>query len=102
PPATQMRKSETSNPNAGPSFQAPRYRPNWPVAIGCFLVGTWLAVGFADFSPGQSSFHTTSPVSNNVAGGWGANASWVSFFSFGIAAWWLPVFLFWLVYLALR
>ncbi len=97
-----MPKAETSNPNDGPSFQAPRYRPNWPAAIGCFLVATWLSVALFDFSPQQSTFHTTSPAASNVAGGWGANISWISFYSLGIAAWWVPVFLFWLVYLAVR
>jgi DNA segregation ATPase FtsK/SpoIIIE, S-DNA-T family len=97
-----MSKSETSNSNDGPSFQAPRYRPNWPAAIGCFLGATWLTVAFFDFVPHQSTFHTTSPTANNVAGGWGANVSWVSFFSLGIAAWWIPVFLFWFVYIAVR
>jgi S-DNA-T family DNA segregation ATPase FtsK/SpoIIIE len=97
-----MPKSESSNPNEGPSFQAPRYRPNWLVAIGCFLVATWLSVAFVDFSPSQSTYNTTSPIGQNVAGGWGANASWVSFFTFGIAAWWGPIFLFWMVYLAIR
>jgi len=97
-----MPKAETSNRNDGPSFQAPRYRPNWLVAIACFLVATWLAVALFDFAPEQSTFHTTSPTANNVAGGWGANVSWVSFYSLGIAAWWGPVFLFWLVYLSIR
>jgi S-DNA-T family DNA segregation ATPase FtsK/SpoIIIE len=97
-----MPKAETSNSNDGPSFQAPRYRPNWPAAIGCFLVATWLTVALFDFSPQQSTFHTTSPVASNVAGGWGANISWISFYSLGIAAWWVPIFLIWLVYLAVR
>jgi DNA segregation ATPase FtsK/SpoIIIE, S-DNA-T family len=97
-----MPKAETSNSNDGPSFQAPRYRPNWPAAIGCFLVATWLTVAFFDFTPQQSTFHTTGPAASNVAGGWGANISWISFYSLGIATWWLPVFLFWLVYLAVR
>ncbi|MSU65902.1 MAG: DNA translocase FtsK [Opitutus sp.] len=97
-----MPKAETSNSNDGPSFQAPRYHPNWLAAIGCFLVGTWFSVALFDFTPKQSTFHTTNPTMANIAGGWGANVSWVSFFSLGIAAWWVPVFLFWLVYLAIR
>jgi S-DNA-T family DNA segregation ATPase FtsK/SpoIIIE len=59
-------------------------------------------VALTDFSPTQSTYHTTSPTEQNVAGGWGANASFISFFAFGIAAWWLPIFLFWMVYLAIR
>lgn len=97
-----MPKSETSNSNDGPSFLAPRYRPNWFTAIGCFLVATWLTVAFFNFVPEQSTFHTTNPTVNNVAGGWGANASWISFYSLGVAAWWVPVFLFWFVYLGVR
>ena len=32
-----MPKSETSTTNTGPSFQAPRYRPNWFGALMCFV-----------------------------------------------------------------
>ena len=42
-----MPKSDSSNPNGGPSFQGPRYRPNWLAAILCFIVATYLFGGAA-------------------------------------------------------
>ena len=97
-----MSKSETSNSNDGPSFKGPRYSPNWLAAIGSFLIGTWLSVALFDYRPIQSTFHTTSPTASNMAGGWGANSSWVAFYSLGLAAWLVPIFLFWLVYLSVK
>ncbi len=97
-----MPKSETSNPNEGPSFQAPRYHPNWLAAVIFFLLATWLTVAFIDFSPNQTSQGTTHPSDTNMAGGWGANTAWVAFMTFGAAAWWIPIFLFRAVYLAIR
>lgn len=97
-----MPKSETSNPNDGPSFQAPRYRPNWAVAVGCFLVATWLTVALVDFHPNQTSHLSTQRLGTNVAGSWGAETVWVFLYSFGWGAWLIPVFLGQLVYLSLR
>ncbi len=99
-----MPKSETSNPIDGPSYSAPRYRPNWLTAVCCFLLATWLIVAMADFSPNQTShgFVSTHPTGTNIAGGWGANVAWVAFFSLGLGAWWVPIFLYRLVYLAVR
>src|SRR5690606_25139919 len=51
----QMPKRETSNPNNGPSYQAPRYRPNWVAAVVCFVLGAWLTVALVDYAPSQSS-----------------------------------------------
>ncbi|MSU23590.1 MAG: DNA translocase FtsK [Opitutus sp.] len=98
-----MSKSETSNSNDGPSFKGARYRPNWLAAISCFLLGTWLSVALFDYRPSQSTIPTTAiPTTSNIAGGWGANSSWVAFYSLGLATWLLPIFFFWLVYLALK
>ena len=60
-----MRKSETSNPNAGPSFQAARYRPNWFAALICFAAGAYLLVALVTYDPGQSGFRTSTPVLKN-------------------------------------
>ncbi len=63
------------------------------------MLGTWLSVAFFDYKPSQTSHLTTSPTGNNIAGGWGANVSWISFVTFGWAAWLVPIFLLvWLVY----
>ncbi|MFI5335321.1 MAG: DNA translocase FtsK [Opitutales bacterium] len=97
-----MPKSETSNPNNGPSFQAPRYRPNWIAAVVCFILGAWLTAGLVDYSPHQSSFATTHALGTNLAGPWGANIIWVLLYAFGFSAWLIPIFLLWLLYVSLR
>ncbi len=97
-----MPKSESSNPIGGRSSPAVRSRPNWLPAVACFVLGTLLAVAFIDYSPRQSTFHSTNPTEANLVGVFGANASWIAFFSLGVAAWWLPVFLGWLAYIAVR
>ena len=97
-----MPKSETSNSNDGPSYQAPRYHPNWVVAITCLLLATWLAVAMLDYSPNQTTRLSTHPTGTNIAGSWGAYAAYIGFFSFGLSAWWIPVCLFRLTFLAIR
>jgi DNA segregation ATPase FtsK/SpoIIIE, S-DNA-T family len=97
----QMPKSETSNSNDGPSYQAPRYRPNWLLAVGCFLVATWLAVALLNYNPSQTSFITTSPKDTNIAGAWGANAVRIALFSIGGSIWLLLLLLYRLVYLSI-
>ncbi|PAW66738.1 MAG: cell division protein FtsK [Opitutia bacterium Tous-C1TDCM] len=97
-----MPKPETSNPNAGPSFQAPRYRPNWPAALLCFAFGAFLLVAFLWYDPGQSTFRGTTTVGKNPAGVIGANSVWALFYSIGVSAWLIPPFLFWLLYLSVR
>ncbi|MSU51787.1 MAG: DNA translocase FtsK [Opitutaceae bacterium] len=98
-----MRKPESSNSNKdGPSFQAPRQRPNWFAAIFCFLLGTLMIVAFVDYSPKQSPWLTTNPTEVNLVGIVGTESSRLSFLSIGISAWLMPVFLLWFFYLALR
>ncbi len=97
-----MPKSDSSNPNGGPSFQGPRYRPNWPAAALCFIAGTYLSAALLDYDPNQTSFHSTALVTKNWAGGWGANTVWVLFYSIGVGTWLLPVALFWMFFVAIR
>jgi S-DNA-T family DNA segregation ATPase FtsK/SpoIIIE len=97
-----MPESETSNPNDGPSYQAPRYRPNWPAAVTCFLLGAYLAAALVAYDPSQSGFHTTSPTAKNPVGWIGANAVWAQLYAIGISTWLAPVFLVWLLILAVR
>ena len=68
-----MRKSEASNSKDGPSFQAPRYRPNWITAIIYLFLGVFLLVALLTYHPEQSSFHGTATVQKNPAGIYGAN-----------------------------
>ncbi|MEX2045398.1 MAG: DNA translocase FtsK [Opitutus sp.] len=97
-----MAKSESSNPNGGPSFQAARYRPNWLSALVCFSAGLYLLVAMLTYEPGQSGFQTTSPVLKNPAGSWGANSVWAMLFTIGGSTWLVPVFLLWMAFVSVR
>jgi S-DNA-T family DNA segregation ATPase FtsK/SpoIIIE len=97
-----MPKSETSNPNAGPSFQAARYRPNWIAALICFAVGAFLLVALVAYNPAQSTFHTTAPTLKNPAGHGGANAVFVMLYVIGASAWLVPIYLFWMLWVSVR
>jgi S-DNA-T family DNA segregation ATPase FtsK/SpoIIIE len=97
-----MPKSDSSNPNGGPSFQGPRYRPNWLAASICFIVGTYLLAALLDYDPNQTLFHTTSPTSKNWVGWLGADTVWVLFYAIGVSTWLIPVALFWMFYVAIR
>jgi S-DNA-T family DNA segregation ATPase FtsK/SpoIIIE len=97
-----MPKSETSNSIDGPSRQAPRHRPNWLVAVACFLGGTLLVVALAFYHPEQSVHFTSEPRMKNPVGWIGTETARVMYFSLGLATWLVPVFLISTVYLAVR
>src|SRR5687767_4821798 len=97
-----MRKSETSNPNGGPSYHAPRYRPNWPMALICFALGIFLLAALVMYDPAQSSFKTTTPTLKNPAGIWGANSIFAMLFAIGASTWLVPCFLLWMLYVSVR
>ncbi len=99
-----MPKAESSNPKDKdtPSFEGPRHRPHWLAAFVCLVVGVLLAVALLDFSPSQSVWHTTSPMSVNLVGVIGAEFSWWSFHLIGASTWLIPIFLFWMTYIYLR
>ncbi len=97
-----MPKSETSNPNDGPSFQAPRYRPNWLAALFCFAFGAFLLAALVTYNPAQSGFHTMPPTQKNPAGIWGANSVWALLYTIGFSTWLVPFFLLWMLYVSLR
>jgi S-DNA-T family DNA segregation ATPase FtsK/SpoIIIE len=97
-----MPKSETSNSNNGPSYQGPRYQPNWLAALICFVLSALLLVALVDYLPGQSSIANTHPTTTNLVGLWGANSVWMLYFTIGVSTWLLPVFLLWLLYVAVR
>ena len=90
-----MPKSDTTNPIGGPSFQGPRYRPNWIAALFFFMVGAFLSVALFDYDPVQVGlpFRSTAIGDKNMMGWIGADASWILLFSIGVSAWLLPVFL---------
>ena len=97
-----MPKPETSNSNDGPSFQAPRYRPSWTVALVCVLVGVFLSVALIAYNPLQSSHIATGVRPKNPMGWIGAESIYILLYSLGASTWLFPVFFGWLVYLALK
>jgi S-DNA-T family DNA segregation ATPase FtsK/SpoIIIE len=97
-----MPKSDSSNPNGGSSFQAPRYRPNWLAASVCFIIGTFLAAALLDYDPGQTLFHTTAPTAKNMVGWLGADTVYLLFAAIGRTTWLLPLALFWMCFVAIR
>src|SRR4051812_116612 len=97
-----MPKSETSNSNDGPSFQAPRYRPNWLAALFCFAIGAFLLVALVTYDPAQSGFHTMPPTQKNPAGIWGANAIWTLLYTIGFSTGLVPFFLLLMLYVSRR
>ena len=101
-PEAQMPKSDSSNPNGGPSFQGPRYRPNWLAAILCFIVATYLFAALLNYSPNQSHFYSTGPGPKNWVGWMGADTVWVLFYSIGASTFLLVPALYWMFYVAIR
>ncbi|MBI5381226.1 MAG: DNA translocase FtsK [Opitutae bacterium] len=98
-----MPKPQSSNPNKdGPSFQAPRQRPRWLMAVLCFLFFLLLTVALVDFRPEQSIFTTTNPTEKNLVGFIGAETSWWLLHLIGVSTILLPIFLGWLSYIAMR
>ena len=98
-----MPKPDTSNPIGGPSFQGPRYRPNWIAALLFFMVGAFLSVALLDYDPMQVGPPiSTLATGKNLMGWVGAKATFVLLFSIGVSAWLLPVFLLWMLYVSVR
>ena len=99
-----MRKSETSNPNTGPSLQAPRYRPNWAAAFICVVGAAFVGVALLDYSPLQVGlpFRSTAATARNMMGWIGADSVWVLLFSLGVSTWLLPIFFAWMLYVSVR
>jgi DNA segregation ATPase FtsK/SpoIIIE, S-DNA-T family len=96
-----MPKPDSSNPN-GPSFQGPRYRPNWLAAIICFIAATYITAALIHYDPSQTKYLTTSPVSKGLVGWFGADVVFVLFFSIGLSTWLLPLALYWMFWVAIR
>ena len=99
-----MAKFPSSNPNDGPSGTEPRYRPNWLAALIGLLAGTWLLVAMVDFDPRQMGWmlegSTTLKVADNFMGRLGTDFARLGFVWLGTAAWLVPVFCLWSVWLA--
>ena len=113
-----MAKSGTSNSKNAPSFDGPRYRPKWLAASVCFLFGAWLLITLLDYAPrqshqfqigGQSAWngklwvvHEMVQPQPNLGGPWGAEIAWWSLHLFGASTWYIPIFLLWFSWVAVR
>jgi S-DNA-T family DNA segregation ATPase FtsK/SpoIIIE len=97
-----MSKAASSNPNIGPSFQAPRHRPRWGTASACFVIGMLLAVAFLDYEPAQTEYVRIPALEKNAVGWIGADVSFICFSWFGVVSWFIPGGLFWLTYVSIR
>ena len=99
-----MPKSETSNSNDGPSYQAPRYQPNWVAALCWFFLTAFVAVALLSYAPDQVGlpFRSTAPTGKNLMGWIGADSMWVLLYSIGVSTWSLPVFFGWMLVVSLR
>ncbi len=97
-----MPKAETSNSNGAPSFQGPRYKPNWLAAVVCFVLGPSLTVALVDYSPNQVTLNSTHAMATNIVGTFGANTIFCTLWTVGVSAVLVPVFLFWMLYVAIR
>jgi S-DNA-T family DNA segregation ATPase FtsK/SpoIIIE len=97
-----MPKSDSSNPNGGSSLKGPRYRPNWPAAIICFIAATYITGALVNYDPNQTLWHTTTPTAKNWVGWMGADTVCVLFFAIGISTILIPLALYWMAYVAVR
>jgi S-DNA-T family DNA segregation ATPase FtsK/SpoIIIE len=115
-----MAKAASSNSKDNePSFEGPRYRPNWPGAVICFVLGVLILVAMFDYHPSQTAYMqqgAKSEVVNgalkhvpvrtgagpNLVGGVGADLSFANFALLGGIAWLVPIFLLWMSYTYVR
>jgi S-DNA-T family DNA segregation ATPase FtsK/SpoIIIE len=114
-----MAKAASTNPkDTNPSFEAPRYRPNWAGFILCAVLGVLVLVAMAFYSPSQNYLDQSGgrsevingklqqfpiqPSDKNPVGDVGVVVSVFSFKFLGGAAWLIPVFLLWMAYTYLR
>jgi len=94
-----MPKAESSTPFAT-TTRAPVL---WGLAIGTALGGAYLTVALATYDPSQSPYdHQPLPTVRGPAGIVGAYLAASVYRMLGFAGWLLPLFLAWLVYLAVR
>ena len=99
-----MPKPSSPNEKNVPSFDPPRHRPRWVAASSCLLIGLLVTVAFLFFDPKQSRQTTTDflHTSPNPVGSIGAEFTWWSLNIIGVSTWLIPVFFFWMSFVALR
>jgi DNA segregation ATPase FtsK/SpoIIIE, S-DNA-T family len=113
--------AKAASPNSKdhePSFEGPRYRPNWPGAVICFILGILVLVAMVDYEPSQTTYMQVGGRSEaaggtlqhipirtgepNLVGVVGADLSFANFAVLGGVAWLVPVFLLWMAYTYVR
>jgi S-DNA-T family DNA segregation ATPase FtsK/SpoIIIE len=66
------------------------------------LFGAYLTVALIAYNPAQSGFHTTNPTMKNPVGWLGADAVWCLLYAAGVGTWLMPVFIIWMLYIAIK
>jgi S-DNA-T family DNA segregation ATPase FtsK/SpoIIIE len=113
-----MPKAGTSNSKNASSIDGLRHRPKWVAASFCFLLGVWLFVTLLDYNPRQSHefqvggksawattgwvIHTEAAPQPNLGGSVGAEIAWWCLHLVGFATWFVPIFLLWFSWVAVR
>jgi DNA segregation ATPase FtsK/SpoIIIE, S-DNA-T family len=113
-----MPKPGTSNPKNASTIDGLRHRPKWVAASICFLLGAWLLITLLDYKPsqshefqvgGKSAWGATGWVINTVAapqpnlgGSFGAEFAWYCLHLVGLSTWFIPIFLLWFSWVAVR
>jgi S-DNA-T family DNA segregation ATPase FtsK/SpoIIIE len=73
------------------------------IAFVCFVLALLFTVAFADYEPDQvKDVVTTHPTKHNAVGLVGAYVTFWSYWWLGVTAWLMPLFLYWMTYVALR
>jgi S-DNA-T family DNA segregation ATPase FtsK/SpoIIIE len=72
----------------------------------CLLLGVWLSVAYFDYSPLQRGWFTNNTTGlqeeENLMGTLGTDVARISFIWFGLAAWLLPLFSLWALWVSIR
>jgi S-DNA-T family DNA segregation ATPase FtsK/SpoIIIE len=113
-----MPKPGTSNPKNASSIDGLRHRPKWVAASICFLLGVWLLITLLNYEPRQSHefqvggksawgpagwvINTVAAPQPNLGGSFGAEIAWYSLHLVGLATWFIPIFLVWFSWVAVR
>ena len=114
-----MAKAQSSNPNKDhPAFHGPRNQARWTPAITCFILATFMTVAMIDYVPAQYTGNIAGAATvvenghlvvksiksteENLVGSFGVYTTYYSYSIVGGAAWLIPIYLFWLTFLALR
>jgi S-DNA-T family DNA segregation ATPase FtsK/SpoIIIE len=113
-----MSRSGNSNPKNASPFDGPRHRPKWFAASFCFLLGAWLSITLLDYKPTQSHefqmggrsawngqvwvIDTVAAPQPNLGGPWGAEIAWWCLNMVGFSTWFIPIFLLWFSWVAVR